>query len=128
MWIEVIGIGCGVIFVAAIAAIGHAHNMREHRCGTISGEWTLAPCIKLHCKAIHAWIDYMMHYPIITDREDYVGRWVVCKGVWHTYGQGTGKVNRWGFHKAGECPHSMYMTPDERRAERRKAQRNKLEG
>jgi hypothetical protein len=92
-------------------------NMREHRCGTMSDDWTWAPCIGLHIKALPGWSDYIMHYPLVTGREHYYGRWVVCKMVCDT---SAGRMNRWGLHKAGECPHSTYMTP--REAKRYKAE------
>jgi len=103
----------GTLFIVLTAYVS---NMREYRCGTMSEDWTWAPCIGLYIKALEGWADYIMHYPIITGREDYRGRWVACKMVCDT---SAGSMNRWGFHRAGECPHSMYRTREEYLAARK---------
>ena len=115
MWPAITGILGGCTIAGIIWAVIHWDTMNQYRCGTTES-WTLAPCIRMYCKVIEGWADYIMHYPIITDREDYVGRWVICKKSWFT---SAGKMNRWGIHRAGECPHSMYRTIDEHRGKQK---------
>jgi hypothetical protein len=116
MWQIVIGIACGSAIALTFLAFIHWDSMKDYRCGTTES-WCLAPCIDRYIKAIDGWADYIMHYPIITNRKKYTGRWVICKQAWYS---SAGKMSRFGIHRAGKCPHSVYRTIEEHREIRKK--------